>query len=76
MENNKPILLGLKDLQVELGYGRTYLYNLRKRGLFPDPISAKKWSRKDIEQWVEQGMPSAKVFNARKNKLRRKAEMI
>lgn len=66
---NKPttgkLLYRADDLIELLGFGRAHLYNLMKRGEFPQPIKighrAVAWPAQAIDTWLAERMAAAEV---------------
>lgn len=57
------LLYRADDLIEMLGFGRAHLYNLMKRGEFPQPIKlghrAVAWPAQTIEAWLAERMAAA-----------------
>lgn len=73
-----PMVYLLEDLQEVLRLGRTSIYQRLRKGLIPEPIddapgkAQKRWSKVDIDAWVEAGMPPAASWKRMKAAQRRK----
>jgi predicted DNA-binding transcriptional regulator AlpA len=59
--NSQSLLIGAKELATLLGISRSLLYGLHSSGrLGPLPYELGGrvlWSRKEIEEWVDSGLP-------------------
>lgn len=57
---NNKILLSITDLAALLSLSERKIYTLDTTGLLPIPLqvgSRKLWRRKEIEAWIDAGMP-------------------
>lgn len=48
-------LLPLPEVELQVGFKRSYIYALLKQGQFPAPVaigSSRRWRQSDVQNWI------------------------